>query len=298
MKLRPIDRDFAGYRARYPQVRWPSGAHLAVSVVINVEEGAELALGMGDERNEAVHEIVLELEGVRDFCMESHFEYGTRAAWRRIIDLLGRYGVTATVSANGRAVAYSPWLASDAVAAGHEVACHGWRWESHAHFDEDYERKIIRRTYDVLADAAGVAPCGWHTKSSPSANTRRLLVEHGGFLYDSDAYNDDLPFLVDVGGSSHIVLPYAFDTNDMRFHRNGGFVFAQDFARYCIDAFDWLYEEGQTAPRMIIGRPGRIAGLDTFLRHATAKSGVWFATRRSIAEHWRSSLESVPVNRT
>lgn len=287
-------RDFAGYRDGEPQVRWPDGARIAVSLVINVEEGAELSLGMGDETNESVHEVSVKVEGARDLCMESHFEYGTRSGWRRLRELLQRYGLPATVSANGRAILHSPWIAREAIEDGHEVSCHGWRWERHAGFEEDHERAVIARTYSTIRDACGVAPVGWHTKSSASENTRRLLVEHGGFLYDSDAYNDDCPYFVNVIGKRHLVLPYAFDTNDMRFTNQGGFVFAQDFARYCIDAFDRLYAEGERAPRMmsvglhlrIIGRPGRIAGLEQFLDHVLLRPGVWFARRADIARHW------------
>jgi peptidoglycan/xylan/chitin deacetylase (PgdA/CDA1 family) len=163
---------------------------------------------------------------------------------------------------------------------------------------EAQEREAIARAVAAITEAAGTPPVGWHTRSATSLNTRRLLREHGGFLYDSNAYNDDLPFMVDVEGGPHLVLPYAFDTNDMRFQRGGGFVFGDDFARYCIDAFDRLYEEGATAPRMmsvglhlrIIGRPGRIGGLERFLAHAASKPGIWFARRDAIARHWLAEL--------
>ena len=292
------DRDFRGYGDMPPSIRWPDDARLAVSVVVNVEEGAELSLGMGDERNESVYEVVEEVRGHRDLCMESHFEYGTRAGWPRIRALLERYGVAATLNANGRALAHSPWLAREAVADGHEVAAHGWRWERHAEMDEAQEREAIARTVEAIREAAGAPPVGWHTRSATSPNTRQLLIEHGGFLYDSNAYNDDLPYTVEVGGRPHLVLPYAFDTNDMRFQRGGGFIFADDFARYCIDAFERLYEEGATAPRMlsiglhlrIIGRPGRIGGLERLLAHMANRSGVWFARRDAIARHWLAQL--------
>jgi allantoinase len=298
--LPPTDRDFRGYGDMPPVIRWPNDARLAVSVVVNVEEGAELSLGMGDEANESVYEVVEEVRDTRDLCMESHFEYGTRAGWPRIRALLKRYGVAATLNANGRALAYSPWLAQEAASDGHEVAAHGWRWERHANMPEDEERATIARAVAAIREAAGTPPVGWHTRSATSVNTRRLLLEHGGFLYDSNAYNDDLPYLVEIGGQSHVVLPYAFDTNDMRFQRGGGFVFADDFARYCIDAFDRLYAEGESVPRMlsiglhlrIIGRPGRIGGLERFLAHAASRPGVWFARRDAIARHW---LGSFPV---
>jgi peptidoglycan/xylan/chitin deacetylase (PgdA/CDA1 family) len=292
------DRDFRGYGGRPPKVSWPGGARLAVSLVVNVEEGAELSIGQGDEANEATYEVVEQIEGARDLCMESHFEYGTRAGWPRIRAMLARFGTPATLNANGRALALSPWIAEEAVADGHEVAAHGWRWERHAHMGEAEERLAIARTIAAITAAAGTPPRGWHTRSATSPATRRLLLEQGGFLYDSNAYNDDLPYLVEVGGTDHLVLPYAFDTNDMRFQRSGGFVFGDDFARYCIDAFDRLWEEGADAPRMlsiglhlrIIGRPGRIAGLERFLDHATARGGVWFARRDAIARHWLEAI--------
>lgn len=292
------DRDFRGYAGRPPQVRWPNGARLALSIVVNVEEGAELSIGAGDERNESVYETIDEIVGARDLCMESHFEYGPRAGWPRIRALLARYGVAATLNANGRALALTPWIAREGVADGHEVAAHGWRWERHALMDEAREREAIARTVEAITATAGSPPRGWHTRSATSVNTRRLLLEQGGFLYDSNAYNDDMPYLVREAGEDCLILPYAFDTNDMRFQPGGGFIFADDFARYCIEAFDRLYEEGAHAPRMmsvglhlrIIGRPGRIGGVERFLAHVASKPGVWFARRDAIARHWLSSI--------
>lgn len=295
-------RDFAGYRGAPPPVRWPGGARLALSVVVNVEEGAELSIGMGDEANESVYEATERVDGVPDLCMESHYEYGTRAGWPRVRDALRHHGVSATLNANGRALSLSPWIAAEAVADGHEVSAHGWRWERHVHMDETTERAAIARTVAAIRAAAGTPPVGWHTRSATSLNTRRLLVEHGGFLYDSNAYNDDLPYMAEiVPGRPHVVLPYAFDTNDMRFS-NGQFVFGDDFARYCTDAFDRLYAEGANAPRMmsvglhlrIIGRPGRIGGLERFLDHVARHPGVWFARRDAIAAAWRAGIGLPP----
>jgi allantoinase len=292
------DRDFAGYRGSPPPIRWPHGRQLAVSIVVNVEEGAELSIGMGDESNEFIYEAVERVEGVRDLCMESHYEYGTRAGWPRIRELLRQYGVAATLNANGRALAISPWLAQEAVSDGHEVSCHGWRWERQVYMDETTERRHMVQAVTAIEAAAGAPPVGWHTRSAPSVATRQLLVEHGGFLYDSNAYNDDLPYMVSCGGRPHVVLPYAFDTNDMRFFNHGGFVHGDDFARYCIDAFDRLYREGAQQPRMlsiglhlrIIGRPARIGGLERLLAHVAGHPGAWFARRDEIAHAWRDGL--------
>ena len=296
--LPSTDRNFRGYGGTPPPVRWPGGTQLAVSVVVNVEEGAEMSLAHGDERNEPIYEVVDHIESVPDFCMESHFTYGTRAGWPRIRAALKRFGVGATMNCCARAIAYSPWLAREAVGDGHEISSHGWRWERQAHMSEAEERGVIAKAVAVLTEAAGTAPVGWHTRSATSVNTRRLLVEHGGFLYDSNAYDDDIPYVVEVCGRPHVVLPYAFDTNDMRFFNSYAFVQGEDFARYCIAAFDRLYEEGKDAPRMmsvglhlrIIGRPGRIGGLEAFLAHAASKPGVWFARRDEIAHAWRAGI--------
>ncbi len=297
-----MNRDFEGYRGRPPHPEWPGDARIALSFVVNVEEGAELFVGDGDERNEPVHEVVDPVEGVPDLCMASHFDYGPRAGYWRIAELFNRFGLSATFSCSGRAVERSPWLARDALGRGHEVAGHGYRWERHAGMEEAAEREVIARTVAAIENACGVRPVGWHTKSSPSPNTRRLLVEHGGFLYDSDAYDDDLPYLVHVADTPHVVVPYAFDTNDMRFQAGRGFDLGGDFARYCLDAFDWLWREGKHSPRMmsvglhlrIIGRPGRIGGLEQVLESVTDRPGVWITTRADIARHW---LERVGVRR-
>jgi peptidoglycan/xylan/chitin deacetylase (PgdA/CDA1 family) len=288
-------RDFHGYGRNPPDPRWPGGARVAVSFVVNVEEGAELSIGDGDERNEAVYEVTDEVRDGPDPCRDTHFEYGTRVGYWRIMQALDAAGALSTLNACGRAIARSPWLAQDAVARGHEIACHGWRWERHAGMAEDQERATIARAVSAIRAACGVAPVGWHTRSAPSANTRGLLLEHGGFLYDSDAYSDDLPFFVDVGEQRHLVLPYSFDTNDMHFHQGSQrFTTAADFAEYVIDAYDRLWQEGAETPRMLsiglhlrmIGRPGRIAGLERVLRHMQDRGGAWMARRDAIARHW------------
>lgn len=285
-------RDFCGSTAA---PCWPHDARLAVSFVINVEEGAELSVADGDEGNESTYEIREEVTGAPDPCMESHFAYGPRRGYARIVGALDRHGIQATFSTCGRAAERLPWLVRDAVARGHEVSCHGWRWERHAGMDPTAEAAIISRTHDAIARITGVAPVGWHTRSAPSAQTRDLLREHGGFIYDSDAYDDDMPRL--LKDTDHVILPYAFDTNDMRFSPGGGFVHAEDFTRYVAAAFDRLLVEGRDQARMlsvglhlrIIGRPARIAGLEGLLQHMTAQPGIWFATRRQIAECWRKA---------
>jgi peptidoglycan/xylan/chitin deacetylase (PgdA/CDA1 family) len=283
-------RDFLGYAGRPADPRWPSGARLAVSFVLNFEEGAEYSMRDGDDRNEAVYEVTDRRDGP-DPCIDSHFEYGTRAAWWRIMDLFERYDFPITVSACGKAVERLPTLARDAIRRGHELSAHGWRWESHADMDEATEREVIAKTVDAIRTATGQRPVGWHTRSASSPNTRRLLVEEGGFLYDSDAYNDDIPYDLAIDGKRHIVLPYAFDTNDMHYFHTQRFS-GNDFADYVNNAADWLHGEGGKMLSVglhlrMIGRPGRMDALAKILEHIAAKDNVWVARRADIARHWR-----------
>lgn len=289
-----LPRDLKGYGGQPPDPQWPGDARVAVSFVINAENGSELSLADGDERNEAVFDVLFPVEGVPNYCLHSHFDYGTRAGYWRIARLLKKYGATCTVSAAGRCLEKAPWLAADAVARGFEVSAHGYRWEGHSHMSEDEEREIIAKTVDIITQTAGTRPLGWHTKGDTTPHTRRLLVE-AGFLYDSDAYNDDYPYLEQVNGQPHVVVPYCFDANDMNYMAIGKYFLADHFAQYCIDSFNTLWEEAEATPAMmsvgihphLVGRPGRIGGLARFLDHITKKGGAWIATRQEIAHHWR-----------
>jgi allantoinase len=289
-----MPRDLAGHGATPPDPRWPGGARIAVSFVLNFEEGAEFSVAEGDARNEGVYEVIDRLDGIPDPCLESHFDYGTRAGWWRIMREFESSGVPCTVSSCGRAVERSPQFAADAVRRGHEVSAHGWRWESHATMGEADERRAIAATVAAIERATGTRPVGWHTRSATSPNTRRLLLEEGGFLYDSDYYGDDLPITLGFGERRHVVLPYAFDTNDMQFQNTHRFVRAADFSGYVLDAFDWLWREGSHAPKMMsiglhlrmLGRPGRMQALRDMLAAMTQRPGVWIARRDAIARHW------------
>lgn len=285
-------RDFYGYGQNPPAVRWPNDSRVAVSFVVNFEEGAEFSMTDGDSRNEAIYEVT-DQQAFADPCIDSHFEYGTRVGYWRIHELFAQYGARYTLSACGRAVERLPLLARHAAEHGNEVSGHGWRWERGVDLSIEQEREAISRTHDAILAATGRAPVGWHTRSNPSRNTRRLLVENG-FLYDSDAYNDDTPYFVPVGDSRHLVLPYAFDTNDMQFQNTQRFGTGSEFAEYVCAAYDWLWREGADKPRMLsiglhlrmIARPGRIAALEQILQHLSIKGGAWVATREQIARHW------------
>lgn len=285
-------RDFIGYGENTPAVRWPGNARVAVSFVVNFEEGGEFSMTDGDARNEGIYEVI-DQQTAPDRCIDSHFEYGTRVAYWRIARLFAEHGGHFTLSSCGRAVERSPWLPRHAFSQGHEISAHGWRWEKSIGLSAGQEADNIRRTRDAITAAVGRPPVGWHTRSNATANTRRLLVEHG-FLYDSDAYNDDTPYDVLVEGRPHLVLPYAFDTNDMQFQNTQRFGTGDEFADYVCAAYDWLWKEGADAPRMLsvglhlrmIGRPGRIGALQRILEHIATRGGGWVGTRETIARHW------------
>ena len=288
-------RNLFGYGEHPPHAEWPDGARVAVSLVLNIEEGSERAISRGDDQNELIYEMIQEPSALPDLAMESHFDYGSRAGYWRIARVLRKYGATCTLNICAEALERTPWIAEDGLAHGYEFGCHGDRWKSPIGLSEREEAETIARAVARIQKVAGVRPVGWHSRSPQTANTRRLLVEEGGFIYDSEAYDDDLPYIVEVAGKRHVVVPYSLDTNDMRFQRSdSSFARAKDFSDYVIDAFDWLWQEGETTPKMmtiglhtrIIGRPARIAGLDRVLGHIAEKGGAWIARRDEIARHW------------
>jgi allantoinase len=293
-------RDLIGYGAQPPAVRWPNGANIAVCLVLNYEEGGENCVLHGDEASESVLTDVGgdALRGQRNLNVESIFEYGSRVGFWQILRQLQDRALQATVFAVGMALERNPEVAAALAASELEVACHGQRWIDYQMVGEAAERLHIGRNVEVITRLIGRRPVGWYT-GRPSPNTRRLVVEAGGFLYDSDAYNDDLPYWTQVSGNAHLVVPYAFDTNDSRLQRGADFGRAEDFLSYCRDAFDWLYAEGVAGrPRMmsvglhcrIIGRAGRIGALARLLDHMQRHAGVWFCTREQLARHWMSQF--------
>lgn len=290
-------RDLIGYGdpRQVPHFSWPGKKRLAISFVLNFEEGSEAAIGDGDTRNETVYEVVDSVQGARDYCVESHFEYGTRVGYWRIMELFDRYGMKMTVSSCGRAVERNPWLVKDAHSRGHEIAAHGYRWQSHARMTLEEEIVAIDKSVKAIENATGKAPVGWHTRSERSPNTRRLLVERG-FLYSDDAYNDETPYFVDVSGRLHLILPYMFDTNDMQFQNTNRFDTSSSFSEYVNDSIEWLLRPGESElPRLltiglhlrIIGRPGRMLALEQILECIQRNSDSLFvAPREQLALHW------------
>ena len=296
-------RDLRGHGRQPPHARWPGDARVAVQFVLNYEEGGENSVLHGDAASETfLSEIVgAQAFRARHLSMESLYEYGSRAGVWRLLRLFRERAVPLTVFGVAMAMQRHPDVVEAFLRDGHEVASHGWRWISYQSVDEATEREHVERAAEAIRALTGAPPLGWYTgRDSPV--TRRLVVEHGGFVYDADSYADDLPYWTEVdcsrGRVPHLVVPYALDTNDMRFATPQGFNSGEQFFAYLRDAFDVLYAEGDPAgadrPKMlsiglhcrIAGRPGRLAALARFLDHAQSHPRVWFARRIDIARHW------------
>lgn len=293
-------RDLIGYADSPPHAAWPNGARVALSFVLNVEEGSEFNVLHGDPKNESgLSEAVggRHPPGERDLGLESIYEYGPRAGFWRIHRLFTERNLPLTVYACAMALERNPVATEAMAAAGWEFAGHGWRWVNHFELGEDEEREHIARAIEITERMTGQRLRGWYCRYAPSANTRRLLVEAGGFRYDSDCYNDDLPYWVKVDGKDHLIVPYALDTNDVKFGAPASYSSGEDFFRYITDAFDQLWDEGATRPRMLsiglhqrmVGRPGRARALAKFMDHVQAKGSTWITRRIDIAEHWHTT---------
>jgi allantoinase len=288
------ERDFVGYGGRAPDPKWPGDARLALNLVVNYEEGSEPSIADGDRDSEAGLTYAPS-PGSHDLAAESMFEYGSRVGYWRLSRIIGERNLPATLMACALALERNPAVAADVVGRGWDVCAHGWRWERHTDLDEAAERERIARTVESLARTVGQRPVGWYCRYAPGLNTRRLVAEEGGFLYDSDAYNDELPYWVHVNGRPHLVVPYSLVTNDAKFIR-GSIATANQYFEFLRDSFDVLYREGATAPRMmsvglhlrIVGHPGRAAGLERFLDHVMQHDRVWICRRSEIASHWHS----------
>jgi allantoinase len=290
-------RDLIGYGANPPHADWPGGARIAVQLVLNYEEGGEASVLHGDAGAETFLSDMINpapVGGARNMSMEQIYEYGSRAGVWRLLRLFERTGVPVTVFGVAMAMERNPAVVEAILKAGHEIASHGWRWINYQDVPEDVEREHMARAIEIHTRLTGERPLGWYTgRTSP--NTRRLAAEDGGFLYDADDYSDDLPFWADVEGRPQLIVPYTLEANDMRFSGTG-LNTGEQFYAYLKDAFDVLYAEGETAPKMlsvglhcrIVGRPGKMAGLERFIRYAQGHRDVWFCRRIEIARHWRA----------
>ena len=299
MKFTEVDvpgpkRDMIGYGRESPRVVWPDEARVAVSLVINYEEGSEVSMSAGDMRNEASAELPGKLEPqYRDLCNESAFEYGSRAGIWRLQRLLDELELKCTFFASAVALERSPEVGQWIQEAGHEAAGHGWRWEEQWRLSRAEEERHLQAAIESITATCGTRPRGWYSRHSPSVHTRELLVEDGGFVYDSDATNDDLPYYTTVKDTQQLVVPYSHTYNDGRFLL-ADYSDPTSFFDYCSRGLDYLWKEGATHPKMMsiglhprwIGQAGRAHALAEFLEQTVDRGQVWFARRIDIAEWW------------
>ncbi len=293
-----LDRDLVGYADTPPDPKWPNGARIALNFVMNYEEGSEPSIGDGESYTEtALTEAPLD-PGVRgrDLAGEGMFAYGSRVGFWRLMRLFQERGLPLTIFGCALAIERNPRAAAAISASGFDVCCHGWRWVQHYWLSEEDEREHIKKAVASLQETTGNRPLGWYCRYGPSVNTRRLVVEEGGFLYDSDAYDDELPYWTTVEGKAHLVVPYGLVHNDGKFARSG-MVTGQQFFEFLKDGFDMLWREGATQPKMmsvglhmrLIGHPARAAGLERFLDYVQQHEGVWITRRLDIARHWQAT---------
>lgn len=291
-------RDLIGYAGHPPHPQWPNNARIALSFVLNYEEGGERCILHGDKESEAfLSEIpgALPFPNERHMSMESIYEYGSRAGVWRILALFKEHKIPLTIFAVAMAAERHPDLIRSMAEMGHEICSHGYRWIDYQKVSYQEEQEHLKKAVDILTSITGQRPVGWYTgRNSP--NTREIVMQEGGFLYDSDAYDDDLPYWVNNNGNGHLVIPYTLDSNDMRFSTSQGFNSGEQFFNYLKDSFDTLYAEGATAPKMLsiglhcrlVGRPGRIAALKRFIEYTQSFEHVWYARRVDIAQHWHT----------
>jgi putative urate catabolism protein len=297
-----MPRELVGYGENPPEARWPGKARLALQFVINYEEGGENCVLDGDHSSEWLLSDIIgatPYPNQRHMNMESLYEYGSRAGFWRLYRLFTKEQIPCTVFAVALALQKNPDAAAAMVKAGWEVASHGLRWIDYQTMSEKEERHHIAEAVRIHTEVVGTRPVGIY-QGKPSPNTRRLVMEEGGFLYDADSYGDDLPYWVKAADRTHLVVPYTLDNNDMRFVTASGFANGDQFYTYLKDAFDCLYEEGESSPKMmsvglhcrIVGRPGRMQGLKKFLEYVRSYDDIWICRRDDIAKHWISEHTS------
>lgn len=293
-------RDMVGYGRNPPRAQWPGDARIALQFVLNYEEGGESSVLHGDRGSEQFLSEIIGAQSypARHMSMESIYEYGSRAGVWRLLREFETRALPLTVFAVAMALERHPELATELVRLDHEIACHGLRWIHYQEIDEATEREHMQQALDIIKRLTGHAPLGWYT-GRDSPNTRRLVVEQGELLYDSDYYGDDLPLWMPVKTSNgedraHLVIPYTLDVNDMRFATPQGFNSGEQFYEYLRDSFDVLYTEGADTPKMmsvglhcrLVGRPARFRALQRFLDYVQTHDRVWICRRIDIARHW------------
>ena len=295
-------RDMIGYGSNELKISWPNNARIAVQIVLNYEEGAENCVLNGDKYSEVFLSEIIGAKAVkgRHINMESLYEYGSRSGFWRLHKLFQEKKIPITIFGVGMALEKNAEVCKAIKKAGYEVASHGWRWIDYQNISKSEEKKHMKLAIKTIKKIFGTRPLGWYTgRCSP--NTRDLVFEEGGFLYDSDSYNDDLPYWETRNKKKQLIIPYTLDNNDMRFATNQGFNTGEHFFTYLKDSFDALYEEGKNNPKMmsvglhcrLIGRPGRIQSLKKFLDYILSHKDVWICKRIDIANHWIKNYSNI-----
>ncbi len=295
-------RDMIGYGSKGPNVIWPNNSRLALQIVLNYEEGAENNVLHGDKCSETFLSEVIGAPPIRDrhINMESMYEYGSRRGFWRLHKLFQEKKIPVTIFGVAMALERNPEVCNAIKDGNYEVACHGWRWLDYQNIKKSVEKKHMKQAIKSIKKIFGERPLGWYTgRCSP--NTRDLIFNDGGFLYDSDSYSDDLPYWEYKKNKKQLIIPYTLDNNDMRFATNQGFNSGEQFFTYLKDSFDTLYEEGKTHPKMmsvglhcrLIGRPGRIQSLKKFLDYVLAFKDIWICKRIDIAKHWIKNYPNI-----
>ena len=288
-------RDFVGYGSKGKKISWPNEAKLALQFVLNYEEGGENSVLNGDKYSETFLSEIIGAKAIkgRHISMESIYEYGSKAGFWRLDKLFKENKIPVTIFGVGLALKQNPEVCNAIKNGDYEIAAHGYRWIDYQDIKKSVEKKHMQQAIKIIKDIFGSRPSGWYTgRCSP--NTRDLVFEDGGFLYDSDSYSDDLPYWEKRGKKKQLIIPYTLDNNDMRFATNQGFNTGDHFYNYLKDSFDVLYEEGRTNPKMmsvglhcrLIGRPGRIQSLKRFIDYVSKFDDIWICKRVDIAKHW------------
>ncbi len=294
-------RDYVGYGAQPPKGTWPGGASVALNVVVNVEEGSERSIDAGDGRNESLGEVPRSVQaGYRDLATESVYEYGSRAGIFRLLRLFDRLDVKVTAFAAAVALERNPDATRWLVDSGHDICAHGYRWAEQWIMDPEEEARAVAMAVRSITATTGSRPVGWYSRWMPSEATREILVGEGGFVYDSDAYNDDIPYYVRVSGRPHLVVPYTMTYNDS-FFSYGQMTSPSDFVDYCRRGLEYLSREDDGAPRVmsvglhprLSGQAARSAAVEEFLAYAAAHDNVWIARRQDIADYWLANFPAI-----
>ena len=300
--VKKYPRDMIGYGANNMKVVWPNNAKLALQIVLNYEEGAENSVLHGDKHSETFLSEIIGVQPIkgRHINMESLYEYGSKRGFWRIHELFQKKKIPLTIFGVAMALERNPEVCKAIKDADYEIACHGWKWIDYQNISKSVEKKHMDLAVKTIKKIFGQRPLGWYTgRCSP--NTRELVMNEGGFLYDSDSYSDDLPYFEKRNNKKQLIVPYTLDNNDMRFATNQGFNSGDQFYNYLKDSFDVLYKEGETNPKMmsvglhcrIVGKPGRLKSLERFLDYVLEHKDVWICKRIDIAKHWIKNYSNI-----